>query len=78
MTDLETIVRPFSTPDVTPQPFHPAGAQGVPPVRITVGLKGGTKTFSFSASSSRSNRMGNKHKEKAPASRALQNVLNGA
>lgn len=75
MTDLETIVRPFSTPDVTPQPFHPAGSQGVPPVRVTVGLKGGTKTFTFSASSSRSTRMGNKHKEKAPASQSLQKAL---
>lgn len=77
MTDLETIVRPFTTPDVTPQPFHSAGSQGVPPVHVSVGLKGGTKTFSFSASSTRSTRMGNKHKERAPASGSLQSVLNG-
>jgi hypothetical protein len=77
MTDLETIVRPFATPDVTPRPFHPAGAQGAPPVRVSVGLKGGSKTFTWSASSSRSTRMGNKHKERAPASGALQSVLSG-
>ena len=75
MTDLETIIRPFSTPDVTPQPFHPAGSQGSPPVRVSIGLKGGTKTFSFSASSTRSTRMGNKHKEKAPTSQSLQKAL---
>jgi len=77
MSDLETIVRPFAAPDVTPTPFHPAGAVGVPQVRVTVGLKGGTRTFSFSASSTISFRMGNKHKETAPASEALQSVLTG-
>jgi hypothetical protein len=78
MTDLETIVRPFSSPDATPLPFHPAGAQGAQPVLVSVGLKGGTKTFTFSASSSRSTRMGNRHKETSPASESLQNALSQA
>jgi hypothetical protein len=77
MTDLETIVRPFASPDVAPQPFHPAGAVGVAPVRVTIGRKGGTRTFSFSASSTITFRMGNRHKETAPASESLQSVLNG-
>jgi hypothetical protein len=78
MTDLESIIRPFVSPDVAPSPFHPAGAVGVPPVRVTIGLKGGGRTFSFSASASISFRMGNKHKEHAPTSEALQNALAGA
>jgi hypothetical protein len=77
MTDLESIIRPFAAPDVAPSPFHTPGAQGAQPVLVSVGLKGGTKTFTWSASSSRSTRMGNKHKERAPASAALQGVLNG-
>lgn len=78
MSDLETIVRPFTSLDVAPSsPFTPAGVQGAQPVLVSVGLKGGTKTFTWSASSSRSTRMGNKHKERAPASAALQSVLNG-
>jgi hypothetical protein len=78
MTDLETVVRPFASPDVVPAPFHPAGTVGVPPVRVTVGLKGGTRTFSFSSSATISFRMGAKHKEKAPASESLQNALAAA
>ena len=78
MSDLESIVRPFGAPDVGPSPFHPAGSQGVPPVRVSIGLKGGSKTFSWQASSTRSTRMGNKHKENAPASEALQQALSDA
>jgi hypothetical protein len=78
MTDIEGIFRPFAERDVTPLPFHPAGAVGAAPVRVTVGLKGGTKTFSWSTSASRSTRMGNKHKEKAPASESLQKALAAA
>jgi hypothetical protein len=75
MTDLETVVRPFTAPDVAPLPFHTPGQQGAQPVLVSVGLKGGGKTFTWSASASRSTRMGNKHTEHAPASEALQNAL---
>jgi len=75
MSAMERIVRPFSNEDVTPTPFHPAGAVGVPPVRLSIGLKGGTKTFSYSGSSSNSTRIGHKHTEKAPTSAALQDAL---
>jgi hypothetical protein len=78
VSDLETVVRPFAERDVTPTPFHPAGAAAVAPVRISVGLKGGTKTFAFSAASERSTRMGNKHKETPPASESLQNAIASA
>jgi hypothetical protein len=72
---LEAIVRPFVGEDVTPAPFHPPSAAAVTLVRISVGLKGGSRTFAFSASSTRSTRMGEKHKEHAPASQSLQNAL---
>jgi len=75
MSAMEKIVRPFSDQDVTPQPYHKAGAVGVPLVRISVGLKGGTKTFSYSGSASNSTRIGHKHTEKAPTSAALQAAL---
>lgn len=47
---LEVVIRPFATPDSAPTPFHPAGAVNVAPVRLSVGLIGGTKTFSYSQS----------------------------
>jgi hypothetical protein len=47
-------------------------------VRVAIGVKGGTKTFSTSSSGSESYKMGNVHKEKAPKSQALQNKLQGA
>lgn len=75
---LESIVRPFATEDVTPQKYIKPGVIGVPPVRVSVGLKGGTKTFSFSGSSSTSTRIGHKHTEKAPVSQALQKSLTQA
>jgi hypothetical protein len=52
---------------VTPTPFHPAGATSTPPVRIVVGLRGGTKTFSFSGSATRSSYMEAVHRESAPS-----------
>ena len=47
---IETVIRAFAEPDVAPTPFHPAGAVSAPPVRLSVGLIGGTKTFSYSQS----------------------------
>jgi hypothetical protein len=62
---LEVVIRPYSAPDTGPTPFHPAGASSAPPVRLTVGLVGGTKTFAFSQSGSISTYMAAIHKEKA-------------
>jgi hypothetical protein len=67
-SNLETIVRPFADVDVTPQAFIPPG---------TVGLKGGTKTFSTNASSGFSTYMGSTHTESSPNSPALQQALAG-
>jgi hypothetical protein len=75
MSNMETIIRPFADVDVTPSRFIPPGTVGVPPVRVQVGLKGGTKTFSSSGSSSLSTRIGHKHTEAAPVSSALQSAL---
>jgi hypothetical protein len=75
MSALETIVRPFADVDVTPQGFTPPGTVGVPPVRVSVGLKGGSKTFSTSASSGFSTYMGSTHTESSPSSPALQKSL---
>ena len=75
MSTIETIIRPFIGDDSAPDKYQKPGSVGVPPVRVSVGLKGGTKTFSFSASSSFSTRIGHKHTEKAPASGALQKSL---
>lgn len=63
MTSLEHIIRPFQNQDVTPTPFHPAGVVGAEPVRLVVGLRGGTKTFGFSGSATRSSYMQAEHHE---------------
>jgi hypothetical protein len=76
-SNLETIVRPFADVDVTPQAFIPPGTVGVPPVKVSVGLKGGTKTFSTNASSGFSTYMGSTHTESSPNSPALQQALAG-
>jgi hypothetical protein len=72
---LEPIIRPFADEDVTPTKFVQPGQVGTPPVRVSVGLKGGTKTFSFSGSSVNTTRIGHTHTEKAPVSDALQSKL---
>lgn len=72
---METIIRPFQSPGVDPQPYHPAGAQAAPLVHVAIGARGGTKTFSSSGSASASFKMGQVHREKAPASGALQSKL---
>lgn len=72
---LEPIIRPFSDQATGPTPFVKPGAVGVPPVRIIIGLRGGTKTFATAGSASRSTRIGHVHKERAPVSSILQNKL---
>lgn len=67
MTALEHIIRPFQNRDVTPVPFHKPGAIGTPPVHVAIGMKGGSKTFSFSGSATRTAYMEAVHKESAPS-----------
>lgn len=65
MAGLEGIVRPFIGETTGPTPFHPAGGSSQPPVRLTVGLLGGTKTFSFSQNATLTSYMAAVHTEKA-------------
>lgn len=65
MAGLEGIVRPFVGTDTRPTPFHPAGAVSAPPVRLSVGLIGGNKTFSYSQNATISSYMAAVHTEKA-------------
>jgi hypothetical protein len=64
MAGLEGVIRPFVGGDVTPQPFHPGTSQSAPPVRLTIGIIGGTKTFPYSQSNSLSSYMAAVHTEK--------------
>jgi len=61
---LEAIIRPFVGDQVSPQPFHPGNSASAPPVRLSVGQIGGSKTFSFSSSTSISSYMAAVHTEK--------------
>jgi hypothetical protein len=72
---LEVIIRPFAAPDTDPTPFHAAGVSSAPPVRFSIGLVGGNKTFSFSQSSSESSYMAAVHTE---ASQSIFNMSTGA
>jgi nanoRNase/pAp phosphatase (c-di-AMP/oligoRNAs hydrolase) len=49
---------------VDPQRFIPGNAASAPPVRLAVGLVGGTKNFSFSNSTTLSSYMAAVHTEK--------------
>lgn len=62
---METIIRPFIGTAVDPTPFHPGNAQSAPPVRLAIGVVGGTKTFAFSHSTNISSYMAAVHTEKA-------------
>lgn len=64
MPGLEGIIRPFAEKSVSPVPVHQQGANAVAPIRLAIGLVGGTKTFSYSASSSLSSYMASVHTEK--------------
>lgn len=61
---LEATIRPFQSPETTATPFHPENGTSAPPVRLQVGIKGGTKTFSWSGASSISTYMAAVHTEK--------------
>ena len=65
MAGLEPIIRPFVGEQVGPQPFHPGSSQSAPPVRLSIGLVGGSKTFAFSGSASTATYMAAVHTEKA-------------
>lgn len=78
-TPLQAIIAPYVGQDVTPTPFTPPGTVGTPPVHVTVGLKGGTKTFATSASSQQSYKLGTVLTESPPTnSVAVQNAMNTA
>jgi hypothetical protein len=64
MAGLEGIIRPFVGDNVTPTPFHPGNSASAPPVRLAIGMVGGTKTFSFSSSTNLSSYMAAVHTEK--------------
>jgi hypothetical protein len=64
MSGLEPIIRPFVGEQVGPQPFHPGNSASAPPVRLSIGLVGGSKTFSFSSSTTLSSYMAAVHTEK--------------
>lgn len=72
---METIINPFVNQGVSPTPFTPVGQKAAPPVILSIGLKGGTKTFSTSGSSTASYKMGAINTESAPTSDALQGAL---
>lgn len=64
MAGMEGVVRPFVGSSVSPTPIRRPGAVSVPPVRFAIGDIGGTKTFSYSGSSSLSAYMAIVHTEK--------------
>ena len=64
MAGLEGVIRPFVGEQVGPQPFHPGSSQSAPPVRLAVGVVGGSKTFPYSGSSSSTMYMAAVHTEK--------------
>jgi hypothetical protein len=64
MAGMEGVIRPFVGSSVSPVPIHHPGAANVPPVRFAIGDVGGTKTFSYSGSSSLSSYMATINTEK--------------
>lgn len=69
---LTQIIQPFQNESVAPTPYDVPGQKGTPPVVVHVGLKGGTKTFSWSTSSTASFYSPKKHVETSPRSSSLQ------
>jgi hypothetical protein len=61
---LESVVRPFAGQDVTPTKIVQGNAGPSAPVRLVIGLYGGTKTFAYSGSSTLTSYMANVHTEK--------------
>ena len=79
MSSLEQIVRPFQTGDTAPASVvSPPGQAGQALVRLSVGLQGGTKTFSYSGECTITTQMGSKHTETSPNSATLKDALNNA
>ena len=64
---IETIVRPSETQDTFPTPFTEPAQPGAAPVRIAVGIKGGSKTFAYSGGYTVNTYMVAVHKEKPVA-----------
>ena len=75
---LEPVIRPFQDQDVTPVRYVKPGQAGVPPVRVTIGIKGGTKTFTFTGSANVSTKLGAVHKEKPSQSQVINKSLASA
>lgn len=69
-TPLESIVRPFSDPNVFPVRFTKPGTHGVGVVRVAIGFQGSVKTMGYSFSASLSTKMGQTHREGAPSGSA--------
>jgi hypothetical protein len=65
MAGLEGIIRPFVGKSTAPTPFHGQNSASAPPVRLAVGLVGGSKTFGFSSSVTLTSYMAAVHTEKA-------------
>jgi hypothetical protein len=79
MSSLEQIVRPFQTQDLAPASVvMPPGQAGQALIRLSVGLSGGTKVFSYSGECNISTSMGSKHTESAPTSAALKDEMSNA
>lgn len=68
MAGLEGIIRPFVGNNVGPTPFHPGSSASAPPVRLAIGIIGGTKSFSFSNSTTLTSYMAAVHTEKPSTS----------
>jgi hypothetical protein len=64
-TAPEVIIRPFVGDSAAPTPFHPGGPVSAPPVRLSIGLTGGSKTFGWSQSSTLSSYMAQVNTEKS-------------
>jgi hypothetical protein len=65
MAGLEGVIRPFVGDSVAPVPFHVGNSASAPPVRLAIGIVGGSKTFGFSNSSTETSYMAAVHTEKA-------------
>lgn len=63
MTVLDSLIRPSINDPVTPTPIRQPSPASQPLVRFVVGLVGGSKTFSYSGSSSLSSYMADVHTE---------------
>jgi len=62
---METIIRPFVGDSVAPSRLFAPNGRSAPPVHLAIGLRGGTKTFSFSGSATMSSYMAAVHTEKS-------------